>query len=193
VKPRGREAVVRALEDAARELFAERVPDDVSLREIADRAGVNFGLVYQYIGTKSQVMQAVYERAIAQAATRMAAAESLEEALDILFRSGDGSAARLVVWFALHEGENGTGFRASPALTVLTDLAERDARRRGVPLSHERAQVFAAFTMSVAVGWRLLGPIALASAGLDPAEADQHTDTVRRLVRRTVSDLTGGG
>ena len=41
-RPRGRAEVVAALLDAARTLIAERGPD-VALRDIAERANVNFG------------------------------------------------------------------------------------------------------------------------------------------------------
>jgi AcrR family transcriptional regulator len=51
-RPYGREEVRRALLDAAQRLIAERGPGNVTLREIAEAAGVNFGLVYQYLGTR---------------------------------------------------------------------------------------------------------------------------------------------
>ena len=40
--------------DAARTLIAEQGPG-VGLRDIAEHAGVNFGLIYQYVGTKDDL------------------------------------------------------------------------------------------------------------------------------------------
>src|SRR2546425_12245140 len=49
-RPRGREEVMNALLESARKLIVERGPS-VALRDIADDAGVNFGLLYHYLGT----------------------------------------------------------------------------------------------------------------------------------------------
>src|SRR5438874_5342430 len=53
-RPRGPEEVIAAVLESARELIAERGPG-VALRDIADGAGVNFGLLYHYLGTKEQL------------------------------------------------------------------------------------------------------------------------------------------
>src|SRR5262245_13755529 len=59
-RPTGRTEVVVALLEAAERLFAQRAPGSVSLRQIAAEAGVNFGLVYQHIGTRDQLLRAVF-------------------------------------------------------------------------------------------------------------------------------------
>ena len=61
-RPRGRAEVVEAVLDAARTLIAEQGPG-VTLRDIAEHTGVNFGLIYQYVGTKDQLVREVYARA----------------------------------------------------------------------------------------------------------------------------------
>ncbi len=57
-KPRGKASVRRALIEAGTELFAERGPDDVSVRELAAHAGVNHGLVHRHFGSKDGLLQA---------------------------------------------------------------------------------------------------------------------------------------
>ena len=68
-RPRGRNEVIEALLRSARKLIAEQGPA-VALRDIADDAGVNFGLIYQYLGTKEQLVREVYGRATDNAASR---------------------------------------------------------------------------------------------------------------------------
>jgi AcrR family transcriptional regulator len=192
-RPRGRTAVVDALLSSAQRLVAERGSSDVALREVAEDAGVNFGLVYQYIGTKDQLLTKVYERAAENAARQLQGVEHLDEAVDLLMRSGDGTMARLIARAALDGTGQGVFSGASPAVKILADLAERDAAARGNTLSREQAQVFAALAMVTSLGWRLFGSIALAAADLDTAEQERYSEMVRALLRRFAGEVSGMG
>jgi AcrR family transcriptional regulator len=57
-RPVGREEVVDATIRAASELFAERQPSQVSVREIASKAGVSHALVHRYMGSKEDIFSA---------------------------------------------------------------------------------------------------------------------------------------
>ena len=57
-RPVGRDEVIQATIRAAAELFAERNPSQVSVREIATRAGVSHALVHRYLGTKDDIFRA---------------------------------------------------------------------------------------------------------------------------------------
>jgi AcrR family transcriptional regulator len=177
-RPRGRAEVVAALLSSARSLIAERGPD-VALREIAEHAGVNFGLIYQYVGTKEQLVHEVYLGAARDAAQRLAVAEHLDEALAMLMTFGDGTTARLVAWAALGGTQSQDLFRDSPALDVLARLTVRDAAASGRDVTLEDARVLAALAMAVALGWRLFGSTALTAAGLDGAHPERYVDRIR--------------
>lgn len=65
VEPRARQSrdeTTAAILDAAEDLFSRRDPGKVTVREIAERAGVTHPLVHQYVGTKSDILAAVIER-----------------------------------------------------------------------------------------------------------------------------------
>jgi TetR/AcrR family transcriptional regulator, repressor for neighboring sulfatase len=188
-RPRGREEVVEALLQSARRLIAERGPG-VSLREIAEDAGVNFGLLYHYFGAKAQLVDVVYAAAATASAERLSDAEHLEDAVQRLMVSGDGTTARLLGWAVL-EGRGGDPvFRDSPALELLATLARKDAAAAGTRLDDE-AQVFAAFTMALALGWRLFGETALLAAGLDDAEPARWTPTILEYVHQLADTVVG--
>src|SRR4051812_18429016 len=72
-RPRGREAVMAAVLDAAMTLFAARGPASVSVRDIAAAAGVNHALVHRHFGSKQAVLRAVLERAAYELAAVAAA------------------------------------------------------------------------------------------------------------------------
>jgi AcrR family transcriptional regulator len=179
--------VEAAILAAARALLAERGPAGVALRDIADAAGVNFGLVYHYFGTKDELLDAVYARATEQAASRLREVEHLDDALDVLMRLGDGTTARLVAWAALDGKDPAELFGVSPALTELAGLVQRDASARGARVTADEARVFAAFAMVVALGWRLFGPLALAVAGARSDDPQRYAGHVRGLVQQLAS------
>jgi len=60
-RPKGREAVRRALIESAAALFAERGVSGVSLREIAAHAGVNHGLIHRHFGSKENLRKKTQE------------------------------------------------------------------------------------------------------------------------------------
>ena len=183
-RPRGREQVASAILESAGKLIAERGPGGVALREIADDAGVNFGLLYHYFGTKDELLAEVYARAAENAAGQLRRVDHFDDALSMLMTFGDGTTARLVAWAVL-EGENPAElFGASPALSVLAELLQRDARDAGNEVSAEEAQVFVAMATVIALGWRLFGPMALAFAGIDGQKPERYTAQVQAYMRR---------
>lgn len=72
------ETSARALQilAAADELLAERGPDHVSMRDIAERAGVNKALIFYYFGSRTQLFEKVLERYYRSHAKALAAAFS---------------------------------------------------------------------------------------------------------------------
>ena len=57
-----RDRTTEAILDAAEDLFSRRDPNKVTVREIAEKAGVTHPLVHQYVGSKSDILAAVIER-----------------------------------------------------------------------------------------------------------------------------------
>src|SRR5262245_53478169 len=92
-RPRGREAVMAAVLDAATTLFAARGPASVSVRDIAAAAGVNHALVHRHFGSKQEVLRAVLERTvqeIAAATSEIADSRiSLQQRFKVVAEHGD--------------------------------------------------------------------------------------------------------
>ena len=180
---------MEALLASSRRLIAERGPA-IGLREIADDAGVNFGLIYHYLGTKDQLVDVVYSASADLAAEHLADARHLDEALERLMALGDGTTARLIGWAVL-EGKGGSpAFRDSPTLDVVAHLTKSDAKEAGIALEDEDARVFAAFIMTIALGWRLFAETALLAAGLDRAGPESYDDRILGYVRELADAVT---
>lgn len=65
-KPTGREAVRAAVIKAAANLFAARGVEAVSIRDIAAKANVNYGLIHRHFGTKENLLREVHNTLLQQ-------------------------------------------------------------------------------------------------------------------------------
>ena len=169
--------MVAAILASARALIAERGPSAVSLREIADHARVNHGLLYQYLGTKEQLVAEVYRRAAAETADRLAGPPDLDDAIDRLLRGVDPADLRLMAWAALEVDDPATLFEPSPALATLAHLIRATAARDGRAVTPAASRQAAALVAMVATAAHVFGPIARRAAGLPPSAArtfDRH-------------------
>jgi AcrR family transcriptional regulator len=174
-RPRGREEVRQALLDAAQRLIAERGPGSVSLREIADAAGVNFGLVYQYLGTREDLIREVYQSVARRSAERMAPIGDLTDAISDMMTNPRTSTARIMAWAVLDGGYPADVLGPSPAVDHIARIIAGHATGGPpadpavLPDPTEEDRLLAAFLIVTAMGWRLFSSIGLTSAGLDPA------------------------
>src|SRR5215469_3364104 len=74
--------------DAAGAAFIERGADDVSLEEVARRAGVGIGTLYRHFPTRQALLEAVYRDQV----------ETLDARADELIGSDDAPGAALAAW-----------------------------------------------------------------------------------------------
>jgi TetR/AcrR family transcriptional regulator, repressor for neighboring sulfatase len=179
---------VASLVSAAAELFAARGPDGVSLREIAARAGLNYGLIHQYVGSKDELLRLVIEQSTSTTAARFAQADGVGEALELL--QGPVGAdrpqyPRLLAWAILQGRDPRELAGPSPALPQLIAMLPEKGTGDdpGDDLADDprlRAAAIAALTL----GWSLFGSFVSHAAGLDDvAPAEAHA-AVQSLARR---------
>ena len=79
-----RDETTTAILDAAEDLFSRRDPNQVTIREIAEKAGVTHPLVHQYVGSKQDILDAVITRGAPQRQELMAEHPDLREAVPLL-------------------------------------------------------------------------------------------------------------
>jgi AcrR family transcriptional regulator len=169
-------AVRASLIDAATQLFASRGPAQVSVREIAEAAGVNHGLVHHYFGSKEALLHEALDSLARQAAKEISEWQGGE-----LVFAEDGAIerhGRIVAHLLLASGEPAvqTEFPAVRALV-------RELRRRG--LGEADARERAAQVTALVLGWQLFEPFLTRAAELDSdrsSRAARLGDGVRRLL-----------
>jgi AcrR family transcriptional regulator len=186
---RRREATTSAILEAAEDLFAARGYDAVSVREIAERAGVSHALVHRYLGSKAEIYRIILEGnardvlAVAPDNPDLFATASLmlRDVLTVHRRY-----ARLVMNSAVRGVPTGWPadmFGATERLVVLAKNAAADAS----PVESDDARVdprlAVACVIALAVGWSVLEPLLLARTGIDDMNEDAIVDGLERVAR----------
>jgi len=187
-----RARAVASLVSAATELFAARGPDGVSLREIAAHAGLNYGLIHQYVGSKDELLRLVIAQSTSTTAVRFAQADGVGEALELLqgpVGADRPAYPRLLAWAILQGRDPKELAGPAPALPQLIAMlpvkgaAPDDPAASADDLADDprlRAAAIAALTL----GWSLFGTFVSHAAGLDDvAPAEAHA-AVQSLARR---------
>ncbi len=157
---------------SAAELFAERGPTATSIRDIAERAGVNHGLVFRHFGAKENLVGAVLDHlGIASADTGVLTRQSIH---DPQLRLHWMVLARCI----LDGYPVGQLQERFPVMSQLLDIAREhhdDDRAAELAVAH-----LAAFEL----GWQLFGPFLRTASGLqDISDADLHRDIDRESRR----------
>lgn len=163
---------VEKIVSAARRLFAERGPAAVPLREIAAEAGVNYGLIYQYVGTKDDLLRLVFHAASQEYADEFSRANSAREAAEFMMQDRGSDFARMLARVLLEGRDYAVLLDRSPAMIELSrrlgeDLPEAEA------LSSRDPRVIAATLTTLSMGWSLFGGFVRAITGLTEATDDE--------------------
>ena len=186
---RGREQTTAAILEAAEELFAEQGFSAVTVRAIAERAGVSHALVHRYLGSKADIYRAVLvsqEEAILQAAPDD---PDLLDSAALMFRQAlaeNRRYIRLIAHSALHglPYERTSGRFA--ATERLVELAERAAASASPPERAEKdldPRIAVAGAVALLLGWAATESWVRPAAGIQDLNGAEVEAGLERLIR----------
>lgn len=139
---------------AAERLFVRSGPSSVSLRDIAREAHVNLGLIHRHIGSKDDLVRAVFGRFMRQGLERMQGVEDWAEVVELVFTPTADyvNYTHLLGWLLL-EG-------ADPAVLAadgspLPVVVQRAAAETG---DLDQARTLVVGLLSMAYGWQVFAP-----------------------------------
>lgn len=164
---------------AATELLAESGPQDITVRRIAERAGVNHALAHRHFGTKEEIVrQALRAQAdqVAEDLAKHVAGQDPDVAELMTVFANYPTYWRSLAHVALHDptlAEQGS----APTTELFVDLL----RRAG----DEQAAVSAAVTASLMLGWLAFGDFLVTATDADRGQADR---AVASAVRALLGD-----
>lgn len=182
-RPTGRDAVRRAVLGTARRLFAARGPR-APLREVADAAGVNLGLIHRHVGNKDDLLAAVLEHGLRHGSTHLGGRDDAGDALRtmLLGATANPDFSRLLVWLALDPGAVGR-----PLLDASTRPARAVSRMSAPPPA---SGLHLALALTVVYAWPVLREQVLDVLGFTPAE---RADVDTRMADLLGEVVTGSG
>lgn len=168
--PRGRDAVRRALLDAATKLFARHGPHAVSVRDIAGLAGVNHGLVHRHFGSKDALLGEVLERLSLRLAAALPPADPEEKLETLLPHMFAATRSHRAYWQVLARAvlEGHDPAKLQPGFPVVDRIREAMARRLGEEAPKaSMASMLTALLVATGLGLVVFEPYLRAATGLD--------------------------
>jgi TetR/AcrR family transcriptional regulator, repressor for neighboring sulfatase len=195
----GRVATTTAILGAAEELFEARGYEAVTVRDIAERAGVSHALVHQYAGSKEDLFRAVLSRNDGYMVATAPAQLDLLESVSLILRRGLEPQAREYGRLLMRSALSGLPYDATTgrfaAVERLSELVERQARSASPA---ERAgrdldpRLVAACVGSLYLGWvsgeSWLRPV----WGLDEMDDDEVAAGLERVILGILKDHVPG-
>ena len=175
-----------AIRQAAAELFSERSPSSVSLRQIAERAGVNYGLIHHWFGTKEALLREVFADASVHGAQLIADAPDVRSAMATLLPTSVPTAYGHMLAWALVDGATADQFDRSAAMARLRGLIEEAWVGTGAPPAFD-ARLVAAVAIATLLGWPFFQPFLRAAGDLgdldDEDSAARVVDLLELMIR----------
>jgi AcrR family transcriptional regulator len=194
----GREATTAAILDAAEELFAADGYDAVTVRAIAERAGVSHALVHRYLGPKADIFRAVLsgkQGAMLRDATTDPDILAITESIVHLGLTEYRSYARLIASSALH----GVPYERTPgrweSVERLVDLAQRTVDSAPAEARTDEdlnPRLVIACITALFLGWGATDSWVLPAVGLQGIDETEALAGLQRIIRGILlSNLPG--
>ena len=197
-RERGREATTAAILDAAEELFSARGFTDVTVRAIAQYAGVSHALVHRYLGSKADIFRAILSR---NQGVMLAAAPDNPDLLattSLIVREGltnHRRYVRLLADSALHglPYEQTTGrFAAVDRLVELAEQAVASAPSGKRTDQDLDPRFVIACVVALFLGWGATESWVLPAAGIRDLDEAEVLDGLERVMLGILSDNLPG-
>jgi AcrR family transcriptional regulator len=170
----------RALLDAAKQLLPERVPSSVAGRELAALAGVNYGLIHHYFGSKDAVFREALEELRAEFL-----ASHVEHSLPALIVESDNPYIRAIGRSQVdYPRELGAGDDFPIGAAVVTGLTERLRARHPDWTDTEvdvEAKARAIAMLGVQLGYSVYNAMLLDTVGVTRRQRASVEATLARL------------
>ena len=196
---RGRDVTTAAILDAAAELFSAHGYTAVTVRDIAEQAGISHALVHQYVGSKADVLRAVLTRNEGLLVSAAPDNPDLLESTRLILRHGLGKQGRAHARLMMRSALDGVPYDRTAgrfeALERLIELAERASKTAS---GAERAEkdldprLVVACVGSLFLGWVSGESWMRPAAGLEDMDEAELIDGLERVLLSILRDHVAG-
>lgn len=171
---------------AAAELLAEIGPRTVSVRAIAERAGVNHGLVHHYFGGKEALLRAGMARLVGDHAERVRAGAHGGPMPAALGLVDDPAYLRAVVRAVLDDEMDLARTELDLGVSVPRAALDHVTAARGLSEPDVETKAYFGLAMALEMGWAALEPFIHEVTGTN---SESEKDELRRAARAVQRDL----
>ncbi len=189
----GRSTNSERILDSAQELFAKHGPAAVTVRQVAEKAGVTHALVHKYFGSKDDLVKAVIDRVDTRRTATARVAASLSDAYRELVPQV--VAQRDHSMMLMRSAMEGTEYvslaeriRTTSAMVALARKTAASGAQPSPPPRDIDPRVLVSAISAMVLGWASIEDWVWPTAGLDPAEKDEVHRQLLEIVNY-VADL----
>lgn len=182
-KPRGKDKVMKALIEAANELFGQKGPDAVSVRDIAATAGVNHALLHRHFGSKGKLLEAVMkDHANAFIAVSKTSSDpGLVSELMYNILAERPALIKIIAQLILTDHKPNDFVIAGGGHSVLTDLLAHSPSNKH---TIKDAQMRAAAVSSLMLGWHMFAPFITSAVNTEITDEDMDV-----FIKETIKNI----
>ena len=176
---RSRSDAEERLVTAAADLLGEIGPRSLSVRTIAERAGVNHGLVHHYFGGKEALLKAAMVRLVeehAHHAKKLSAGSPIPAPLAL---GSDARYLRAVVRAVLDNEMDLANTELTEGVSVPRGALDHVVAMRRMNEADVHTKATVAIGMALEMGWAALEPFLFSITGVTPDEEEQVRDIGR--------------
>jgi AcrR family transcriptional regulator len=188
----GRESVIERVLDAAEELFSSHGFYGTSVRDVAAAAGVSHALVHRYLGTKADLLAAVFHRGDGLLVDAASSVHDVREAV-VAMLAYEPERSRRYLRLIVRSCLEGVPYPSShglfPSTRLLVELAERQVARAAAAEEGDGdhcldPRLVVASAVALALGWFSLDPWLITAAKLDSWSREELDAGLRTVILR---------
>ncbi len=186
---RGREAVKHSLIEAACAMLAEVGPNSMSVRSVANRAGVNHGQVHHYFGGKQGLIVAAM-RHLSQAHYDKACAR--DDFAEPLALREDTAYSKALVRLVLDGDIETATLDVREGISVPEEFRRAHTRQCEAGKMSPEVKARIAMTFAMELGWAALEDYVMQITQVHDDELDEVREHAKSLAREFTSKLPAG-
>ena len=188
-QPRKQTEAEAKLIAAAADLLGEVGPRAMSVRMVAERAGVNHGLVHHYFGSKEGLMRAAMLLLVEQHAEDVREKSHGNPIPDALVLTSEPRYLRAVVRAVLDNEMELATMELEAGVSIPRGALQHVAKMRQLDEPDTQIKALAAIGMALEMGWSALEPFLFAVTDVPTDEQDDVRDLVRTFRTKFISEF----
>ena len=188
-QPRKQTEAEAKLIAAAADLLGEVGPRAMSVRMVAERAGVNHGLVHHYFGSKEGLMRAAMLLLVEQHAEDVREKSHGNPIPDALVLTSEPRYLRAVVRAVLDNEMELATMELEAGVSIPRGALQHVAKMRHLDVPDTQIKALAAIGMALEMGWAALEPFIFSVADVQGKEQEQVREIVRKFRDSIIADF----